>query len=636
MEWFQVRATELRARAVEAIQEMLKAAKKVQLVIDNKSKSTLVSYCDGSAKSHLEDADRSALELTLIGGDEPEQASVKRKGEPDITSKERPQKVLKRDSDENGARPTSKMAQLRQEHKIEKRLQANVGPTAGPVRVPSPELDDEPAVTFKMMATELSPESRPPKRPIQLLDEDKKVIDPNKRKEDLKKRPVPEKKPARAARNINDLYKFILKWEVDDSGDLPPAFDTELRPLPDRFTTVQEYGDYFEPLLLLECWEQFKGSREYVDFSKTGSWTVDNCLMLDEFHDLTFTQPADECRELGMADSDLVFLEQHTTALGAPTLKIAKDGDKGDKPRIAKSNKHTLAKIQSIQRRQGQSYIVARVFLHGRTHLLSAFYPNSRWSVVRLYSLTTVLREYTALTLLPKFLLSKEILSPVLQQKYRPDKNSVERVVRTFKVNQPQAEAIVAGSQRQSGFVLIQGPPGTGKTKTILGLIGALLTTVSNPIRVPGAKPAATTNQKKTRIMGKPFNPKVVRLGTSESISADIRDLTLESLFKTEIETDPEYLKGKADASSVDGQFNALVKHQAELQQEREALREKENDPGVVNKAGLDAKISVITAKLKAVDEKFKTLKGKKKEFDFLGDNMKSRIKVKILTGAEV
>ncbi|KAK9428361.1 AAA domain-containing protein [Lipomyces doorenjongii] len=42
-----------------------------------------------------------------------------------------------------------------------------------------------------------------------------------------------------------------------------------------------------------------------------------------------------------------------------------------------------------------------------------------------------------------------------------------------------------------TGFTLIQGPPGTRKTKTILGIIGATLTTTKSrgiPIQIPGQR----------------------------------------------------------------------------------------------------------------------------------------------------
>jgi senataxin len=176
------------------------------------------------------------------------------------------------------------------------------------------------------------------------------------------------------------------------------------------------------------------------------------------------------------------------------------------------------------------------------------------------------------MVLLPEYVLCRDILTPSASKRQAPSKLSVEKAMKTYAVNQPQAEAIVTGVEQQSGFVLIQGPPGTGlllrfssvvkftnfhlnvigKTKTILGLVGAFLTTSANPIRVPGVK-TPPTNKKKMRMMicapsnaacdeilrrlragildskGQTFYPKIVRLGSSDSIAADARDLTIVS-----------------------------------------------------------------------------------------------------------
>ncbi|KAI9331436.1 AAA domain-containing protein [Zopfochytrium polystomum] len=716
MQWFRVLAADLRSRSVEMVVEMIRVSRHIGYKVDTSVREALANCCNGSSKTYLSEAEKNAIENALIELDSPmPSASAKRKSsdalesaaskvmrqdilgdngesllqpilvEDDPVSSELPPTVRGNKSSslstwlskppilstipskplisahktvsKQSAKPTSKLAQMRQEHNVEKRLQANAESTRK-LRMPSPDHDDLP-MTFKDLSTELSPEHRPPKRSIQLLGDDNSVTDPASKKIEVnqRKKAAVEKKPQRAPRSLNDLLKLFLKWDIDDDGDVPPNFGLELRPIPDKFITVQEYGDYFEPLLLLECWEQFKTSKETVDFSSKGVWTVKDCLMLDEFHDLTFVQSSEELRKLGIADSDLVYLEAGSTQSSSFE---AESKQTGSNKSLSTSSKRTLAKIQSVMTRHGEATVVARVFLQGRNHLVSSFYVNSRWSVVRMYSLTTSLREYTALTLLPKFLLSREILSPTTQPKFRPDRSAVDRVMRTYKVNQPQGEAIVAASQRQNGFVLIQGPPGTGKTKTILGLVGALLTTTSNAIKIPGAKPAAATgNMKKTRLMicapsnaacdeivrrlksgildaqGKPFNPKVVRLGTSESISADIRDLTLEELLKSELETDQEFLKRKAENASTEGQWTALVKHQTELLKQRDELRVLEKE-STGNSGSIDAKIASITTKLRNVDEKLKAIKLKRKDVDNLGENLKSKLKLKVLTGADV
>lgn len=716
MQWLRSLSNEIRGEAVSALVSMIHACSRTGIMLSPSVKEQLENCCNGTQKTHLTADEKDKIQRAMMPSSVNVLAKRKVPVDDGSCSIVEHNKMPRRDSLDEGtshssaeygkgdtynanksssstavsskwpltkepivllhpysAKPFpllkplvkssgsgSKLSQMRAEHSMDLKLNTPLDLSNRRLRRNSSPLDDddEPPITFKTLAVEeISPDKRP-KRSIQLIGDDNKILDPKEKKRAIVSSREPLRRPSRPARNINDLYKLFLTWEIDADGELPPNFEFELREIPERFETVQEYGDFFEPLLLLECWEQFKTSRENVDFSKTGIWTIENCLMLDEFHDLTFVQPVEECRNFSFCDSDLVYLEQSTTVTAAVPHGQCGIG----MPRNSKSTKSTLAKIQSISFKSGEATIVARVYLHGRTNLISAFFPNSRWSVVKLLSLTTLLREYTALTLLPKFLLSKEILSPSPQIKFKLDKAAVDRVIRTFKVNQPQGEAIVTATQKTSGFILIQGPPGTGKTKTILGLVGSLLTTASNPIRLPGAKAAPTIGSKKTRLMvcapsnaacdeivrrlkngiqdaqGKPFTPKIVRLGTSESIGSDVRDVTLEEILKGQLETDQEYLRRKSSKESFEGQWIALQKHESELKQEREALRAKEKKEGISSEDAtlINTKISGVTTKLKTIDEKIKALKAKRRDADNISENVRSRLKLKILTDAEV
>ena len=101
-------------------------------------------------------------------------------------------------------------------------------------------------------------------------------------------------------------------------------------------------------------------------------------------------------------------------------------------------------------------------------------------------------------------------------------------------VNEPQARAIIGAAIQPSGFTLIQGPPGTGKTKTILALMGYILS--NNHVFVPPNQ-AVGTSPKSNHILccapsnaaideivrrlkdgildreGVTFLPKIVRIG---------------------------------------------------------------------------------------------------------------------------
>jgi hypothetical protein len=46
----------------------------------------------------------------------------------------------------------------------------------------------------------------------------------------------------------------------------------------------EEYAGSFEPLILLECWEQLRSAKEFIDFSKNGVLQLRDCNTVDEFH----------------------------------------------------------------------------------------------------------------------------------------------------------------------------------------------------------------------------------------------------------------------------------------------------------------------------------------------------------------
>ncbi|KAJ3098639.1 DEAD-box type RNA helicase [Physocladia obscura] len=350
--------------------------------------------------------------------------------------------------------------------------------------------------------------------------------------------------------------------------------------------------------------------------------------------------------------------------------------------------------------RKGEVTYIVRVFLKNQHTIVPLLFEHSKWSVLSLFSMTPQIREYESLLLLSKAALAPEIIQPLYRKKFVPKEGSVEKLMQVFGANRPQAEAIATATQRTSGFVLIQGPPGTGKTKTILSLIGSLLTSsataISTPgggnaiktlgscgtairapgggtaIRVPAGNtggrgvPSRTTTPvsattKKNRLLicapsnaacdeivrrlkkgilnaqGKEFNPKIVRLGGSESIGVDIRDLTIEALIKQQLAVDPEFRKVNTDMND-NSQWLLLEKHQAELNKERDALREKEKKETATLKELelIKNAIGKVTEKLKTVDEKFKGLKQKRLEREGSSDHIRARIKASLLLDADV
>ncbi|CAG13998.1 unnamed protein product, partial [Tetraodon nigroviridis] len=136
--------------------------------------------------------------------------------------------------------------------------------------------------------------------------------------------------------------------------------------------------------------------------------------------------------------------------------------------------------------------------------------------------------------------------------------------MKNWNLNPGQAKAIL-NAKENDGFTLIQGPPGTGKTKTIVAMVGCLLTGVlKNPtagvaIGRPGLGAAKNNAPAKKLLVCAPSNAavdelvlrlkngvktqngtthqiEVVRLGRSDAINSAVKDVTLDELVKAKLE----------------------------------------------------------------------------------------------------
>ncbi|KAJ3395803.1 DEAD-box type RNA helicase [Chytriomyces hyalinus] len=738
-QWYRVLDDKIREEAVSVSLAYLKVAEGFRYNVGDTLLETILTYTDGSLKSRLTDAQKQVLEDWVIRFLDRMDAKKAKTVEPvpvlvppkqktvDVFFKKeeavtasgavrrkaddvklpQPAKLIKvtetvkkapapklelhpslqagKSNEPAAPAPVSKLSQLRLEHLAEQKRLQNEAVRKRNIA----------AIIARGDSSDSESDFRTVTGGIKILDADMNVVDSSAVKKKPAPAPVP-KKPTRL-RNLNELFKVFLKWRVDDSGDVPADFPFELRSIPARFENNDDYGNVFEPLLLLECWEQFKTSVEETDFSKHFAWTLDECLMVDEFHDITFVQQFEDTRGR-ISDADLVFIQQTGGASSS-------------------DRKSFLGKVQKMWVRKGESTYIVRVFLKNNHTVVPLLFNNSKWNATKLFSMTTVLREYESLLSLPKVALCSEIITPLYRKKLVLKEGSVERAMSIFGANRPQAEAIATATQRTNGFVLIQGPPGTGKTKTILSLVGSLLTTAATAISAPGAgnaikapgggtairapgggtairapgggnairapgggtairgpassmgarggviasKTAGSATGKKNRLLicapsnaacdeivrrlkagilnaqGKEFQPKIVRLGTSDSIGPDIRDLTIEALVKEKLAADAEYRKLSADTTD-NSQWVALEKHQSELIAEREALRvkEKKETNSIKELELITNAIGRVTEKLKTVDEKFKSMKQKRLEREGSADHVKARVKASVLLDADV
>ncbi|KAI0320191.1 AAA domain-containing protein [Amylostereum chailletii] len=370
--------------------------------------------------------------------------------------------------------------------------------------------------------------------------------------------------------DISGLHRIVLSWPYDDDGPHPPGKPLQLTRVPDQFANPAHYRRVFEPLLLLECWAQLGQSKEIAQ--DTFDCKITSRQFLDDWVDVDIHIEESLTAEWYLTETDVVILRQSI------------------------NNKSILAKVQSYKlvpfgpQRGVQASL--RCYLDKRPD--PGLQPNSVWKISKVFSLSTLHREYAALVAMEFYDFSDFILKPKLKPTPLIPEDELRATMQAYNVNEPQARAIESALQTE-GFSLIQGPPGTGKTSTICGLVHTFMVRRARPTTIihPGrnAGPTDKTPMKKVLICapsnaaidevanrlkggvsgaGQRTPPSVVRLGVERSLNLSVRDISLDSLVDQKLSSSGE-TKGRT--TGAPGETTNL---RAELEKVKESKRQKE------------------------------------------------------------
>ncbi|PVZ96920.1 hypothetical protein BB558_007155 [Smittium angustum] len=390
----------------------------------------------------------------------------------------------------------------------------------------------------------------------------------------------------RLAPSLNKLHQTILAWRFEDTSKQFPPLSKKLVKVPNTFNSVDEYIECFEPLLFSECWAQLQRSIEETSDIPTVPAIVQSRVSVDKFGDITLQLDASDANQWAEHDLILFATEKKTRPNTNNANANNKSGNDREKMKSGNVNRERfkdsetfIAKIQSnLIRKNSATVTVRTIFDRGGNSSISfinSIFVNSRWDALRLTSLVPVHREYAALQSL-KYLpphLMECILRPKIKNSGNVLESDIDEIVDIYKVNRPQAEAILT-SLNKEGFSLIQGPPGTGKTKTILAMVSMLLSSIKtqgvldpqvlskNEVLANKSPYGLFGNQNNTTgklLVCAPSNaavdeivqrlkegiydksgslyiPTIVRVGQSDSISQSVRDITLDQLVEDELE----------------------------------------------------------------------------------------------------
>ncbi|KAF2083431.1 hypothetical protein K490DRAFT_51715, partial [Saccharata proteae CBS 121410] len=386
---------------------------------------------------------------------------------------------------------------------------------------------------------------------------------------------------ARLAPDLSSLHRTILGWEFFHDGDFPPNSRPDMyMAVPKSFMTPQDYQRTFQPLLTLEAWQGFVKDREEGSF-KSYEIKISNRSNVDAFLEVATTMSGADNKELQIGEGDICLLS-----------KDPKPADSPDAP-------HCLARVHKIKRKAQYLDVLYRIVPGSK--LVPSLVPNGVVHGVKIQSITPLEREYGALQGLQYYDLCDEIIKARPSPLLKYGNQQLEPLIDNYKVNRAQAKAIKSAVDNDA-FTLIQGPPGSGKTKTIVAIVGAILTnalrntqatTIDKP-RPASLAVAQTRNDgpaPKKLLVCAPSNAavdelvmrlkegvrttsgqdrkiNVVRLGRSDAMNVNVKDVTLDELVNARLNTFP----GSGDSNKQREDTGKLMReHQAVSESLREA-----------------------------------------------------------------
>nr|XP_023920246.1 probable helicase MAGATAMA 3 isoform X2 [Quercus suber] len=281
------------------------------------------------------------------------------------------------------------------------------------------------------------------------------------------------------------FYRIVLGWdyfrllkESCKNKDKEKAADGAigLKEVKDNYKDMEDYISTFEPLIFEEIKAQITQRTNEDEVSEWERRLVVECNEVDGFHLPAVTYAADNAKE-SISHNDLLLLSkekfQDGTRLPTTYAFALVENCQNDRFRLrmylaGEVQHYNTDVVKSCQRLLNMRSLITSP----TSEVEKLFYS------LKICSLSTIAREYLAMWSIGSLPFKDLILSAT--EKVLGSDNQGWKISKFLEEyikdnhNETQQEAIQAGLARKA-FVLIQGPPGTGKTKTILGLLSAIL-----------------------------------------------------------------------------------------------------------------------------------------------------------------
>ncbi|KAK4125016.1 hypothetical protein N657DRAFT_632934 [Parathielavia appendiculata] len=399
-----------------------------------------------------------------------------------------------------------------------------------------------------------------------------------------KRGPVKKVKLQRSAKDMRArlippmdvLHQAILEWDIFHEGNDPPN-GYRCDRVSDTYTDPYSYKQTFFPLLINEAWRSFVTAKDEATSRPFGIKVLSR-MTVDKFMEVTASVPVQVNKDRGLSEGDIVIVS------------------KGEDPLNQPAELHCLSRIWKTTYKKDTVEVVYRLNSKGN-QILPALLPGAEFHVVKITNMTTIEREYAALESLQYYDLMDEVLKAQPSPMLTFGDEAVRGVMNNYQLNPGQARAIL-NAKENDGFTLIQGPPGTGKTKTIVAMVGCLLTGVLKPSHgaVSLARPGSNGQVPSKKLLvcapsnaavdelvlrlkagvktmnGVSHKIEVIRLGRSDAINAAVKDVTLDELVKAKMDAEINN-SGPSDREKLHQEAGALKEKIAELRPQLEAAR---------------------------------------------------------------
>ena len=449
---------------------------------------------------------------------------------------------------------------------------------------------------------------------------------------------------ARLAPDLSALHRTLLSWDFFANGDFPPnSGQRDYTLVSNSFRDPVEYQRTFEPLLILEAWQGFRSAKEEGTF-KTFEVKVATRMSVDSFVEVSTVMSMSDIRDYGLGEADVVLLSKSKAAV------------------TDSSAPHCLARIHGISKKKGNVEVSYR--LNQGSPLLSSLNPGAGVWGARITSLTPLEREYGALMALQYYDLCEEIIKAKPSPIPNYSEANLKGILENYRLNHAQSKAIKSAIDNDA-FTLIQGPPGSGKTKTIVALVGALLSGSFREqgvaISRPGVGIGGINNNRSSGVASKkllvcaPSNAavdelvmrfkegvktlqgqqeklSVIRLGRSDAINTNVLDVTLDELVNTRLNVTTRNGPGDRDLQTIYMEHKSADTGFKEVRSKVDQCRAQ----GLPVAAELEREFDLLKKKKSQLSQEIDNTRDKNHSAARDADLTRRRIQQEIIDGAHV